>query len=166
MPNSDSEEFGTLRSGKRFGLGGKKRNSDGESITYTERHPASESEYHCNEKEWINWSEWFRTPEQVKAPRTRYETATESESSISIETQRGNIVNLAISSETTMNQPMAGCKMRLPLFHGTGSEDPQQHWFLCDALSRVKKVTDFDMKANQMVTTFRDRALNWYMNIF
>ena len=53
--------------------------------------------------------------------------------------------------------------MRLPLFHGTGSEDPQQHWFLCDAVWRVKNVTDAVMKANQMVTTFRDRELNWYM---
>jgi len=49
------------------------------------------------------------------------------------------------------------------MFHGNGSEDPQQHWFLCEAVWRVKQVTDANMKANQMVTTFRDRALNWFM---
>ena len=58
---------------------------------------------------------------------------------------------------------MEGSEMRLPLFHGNGSEDPQQHWFLCEVVWRVKQVTDPGMKANQMVTTFRDRALNWFM---
>jgi len=58
---------------------------------------------------------------------------------------------------------MAGGEMRLPLFHGNVSEDPQQHWFLCEAVWRVKQVNDPDMKANQMVTTFRDQALNWFM---
>jgi len=58
---------------------------------------------------------------------------------------------------------MEGGEMKLPLFHGNGSEDPQQHWFLCEALWRVKQVIDVDMKATQVVTTFRDRALNWFM---
>jgi len=70
------------------------------------------------------------------------------------------------SSATSSNKAMVGGEMRLPLLHGNGSEDPQQHWFLCEAMWRVKKVTDADMKANQMVTTFRDRELNWFMKFF
>jgi len=58
---------------------------------------------------------------------------------------------------------MVGGEMKLPLFHGNGSEDPQQHWFLCEAIWRVKKVTDANMKVAQIVTTFRDCTLNWYM---
>jgi len=60
------------------------------------------------------------------------------------------------SSATSSQQAMVGGEMRLPLFHGNGSEDPQQHWLLCETVWRVKQVTDSDMKANQMVTTFRD----------
>lgn len=51
----------------------------------------------------------------------------------------------------------------MPLFHGNGSEDLQQYWFLCEALWRVKQVVDSDMKATQVVTTFRDHTLNWLM---
>jgi len=55
---------------------------------------------------------------------------------------------------------MAGGEMKLPLFHGNGLEDPQQHWFLCEVVWRVRQVVDADMKAAQVVTTFRDCALN------
>jgi len=53
--------------------------------------------------------------------------------------------------------------MNLPLLHGNWSEDLQQHWFLCEVVWRVKQLTDADMKVAQVVTTFRDRALNWFM---
>ena len=55
---------------------------------------------------------------------------------------------------------MAGREMKLPLFHGNGSEDPQQHWFLYEAVWRVKQVANADMKAANLVTTLRDCALN------
>jgi len=101
MQSSDFDRSGTLRNRKRFRLGGKKRNSDGESRTYIESPSASESEYHSDEKKWINWTEWLKTLEQVKALGTRSKTATESRSSTSTETRKGNIVNPTISSETT-----------------------------------------------------------------
>lgn len=53
--------------------------------------------------------------------------------------------------------------MKLPLFHGNGSEDPQQHLFLCEAVWRVKQVADASMKATQLVTMLGDCALNCYM---
>jgi len=55
---------------------------------------------------------------------------------------------------------MAGGEMKLPVFHGNGSEDPQQHWFLCKAIWRVNQVAYGNMKVAQLVTTFRDIALN------
>jgi len=164
MLRSDSDRSGTLRSGKRFRLEGKKRNTDEESRTYIERYSTGEPEYHSDKNEWVNWVEWLGTPEQVKAPVVRPVTLIESGSDTRTETQKGNIANQPASSGTTSKQPMVGgSEMRLPLFHGNGSEDPQQHWFLCEAVWRVKQVNDTDMRANQMVTTFRDRALNWYM---
>ena len=36
--------------------------------------------------------------------------------------------------------------MKLPVFRGTGLEDPEQHWFLCEAMWHVKQVVDDDIK--------------------
>ena len=55
MLSSDSNEAGTLRSGKRFRLGGKERNNDRESKRYIESHTSSDSEYHSDKSEWSYW---------------------------------------------------------------------------------------------------------------
>jgi hypothetical protein len=54
-------------------------------------------------------------------------------------------------------------EMRLPIFRGDGSEDPDQHWFLCEAVWSIKQVNDEVVKRAQFSTTLRDRALSWYM---
>ena len=54
-------------------------------------------------------------------------------------------------------------KMRLPIFIGDGSEDPDQHWFLCEVVCSIKQVTDEAVKRAQFSTTLRDRTLRWYM---
>ena len=56
-----------------------------------------------------------------------------------------------------------GDDMKLLVFKGSRLEDPEQHWFLCEAMWNVKQVTDDDIKMAQLTTTFRDRALNWFM---
>jgi hypothetical protein len=48
--------------------------------------------------------------------------------------------------------------MRLPIFRGDGSEDPDQHWFLCEAVWNIKNVTDEAVKRTQFSTTLRDLA--------
>jgi hypothetical protein len=53
--------------------------------------------------------------------------------------------------------------LRLPTFHGMGRDDAEQHWFTCEAIWSVKRVTDEASKIAQLETTFRDRALTWYM---
>ena len=53
--------------------------------------------------------------------------------------------------------------MKLPVFRGTGLEDPEQHQFLCESVWHVKQVIDDDIKMAQLTTTFRDRALNQFM---
>jgi hypothetical protein len=54
-------------------------------------------------------------------------------------------------------------EMGLPTFRGDGSEDPDQHWFLCEAVWSIKNITDDALKRAQFSTTLRDRALSWYM---
>jgi hypothetical protein len=56
-------------------------------------------------------------------------------------------------------------EMRLTTFRGDGSEDPNQHWFLYEAVWSIKNVTDKAIKRSQFSTTLRDRALRWYMKL-
>ena len=56
-----------------------------------------------------------------------------------------------------------GDDMKLPIFKGTGLEDPKQHWFLCDVVWSVKEVVDDAIKMAQLTTMFRTRALNWFI---
>ena len=53
--------------------------------------------------------------------------------------------------------------IKLPVFKGTGSEDPEQFWFLCEAVWTAKNITYHDTKWAQLVTSFRDHALTWFM---
>jgi hypothetical protein len=55
--------------------------------------------------------------------------------------------------------------MRLPIFRGDGSEDPNQHWFLCEAVRNIKNITDEAIKRNKFSTTLRDQTLSWYMKL-
>ena len=56
-------------------------------------------------------------------------------------------------------------EMRLPIFRGDGSEDPYQHWFLCEAVWNIKSITDEAIKRTQFNTMLRDHALRWYMKL-
>ena len=53
--------------------------------------------------------------------------------------------------------------IKLPIFRGTGTEDLDQHFFLCEAVWNIKQVQNDDTKKAQSATTFRDRALTWFM---
>jgi hypothetical protein len=55
--------------------------------------------------------------------------------------------------------------MSLPIFRGDGSEDPDQHWFLCEVVWNIKNVIDEVVKRIQFSTTLRDHALSWYMKL-
>jgi hypothetical protein len=54
-------------------------------------------------------------------------------------------------------------EMRLPIFRGDRSEDPDQHWFLCKAVWSINKVNEEAVKRAQFSTTLRDCTLSWYM---
>ena len=58
---------------------------------------------------------------------------------------------------------MVGNEKNLPLFHGNGTNDPKQYWFLCESVWRVRQNTNNDVKKGQLVTTLWGRVLDWYM---
>jgi hypothetical protein len=72
---------------------------------------------------------------------------------------------LVLSGKNIVQNTMVGVDptLRMPLFQGVGSEDPEQHLFICDTIWTVKNVQDDDVKIVQLEMTFRDHALLWYM---
>ena len=56
-----------------------------------------------------------------------------------------------------------GDDIKLPIFRGTGAEDPDQHFFLFEAVWNIKQVHSDDNMRAQLTTTFRDKALTWFM---
>jgi hypothetical protein len=52
-------------------------------------------------------------------------------------------------------------EMRLPIFRGYGSEDLDQHWFLCEVIWSINEIKDEYVKRSQFRTSLRDRALSW-----
>ena len=56
-----------------------------------------------------------------------------------------------------------GDDIKLPIFRGTGAKDLDQHLFICEAVWNIKQVQNDDIKKAQLTTTFRDRALTWFM---
>jgi len=73
---------------------------------------------------------------------------------------------LSGSTPVSQNPPQRnrmGDDMKLPIFKGTGAEDPEQHWFLCKAMWTIKTINEDNLKLVQLVTTLRDRALTWYI---
>ena len=53
--------------------------------------------------------------------------------------------------------------IKLPVFKGTGSEDPEQFWFLCEAVWTAKSIADENTRRAQLITSFRDRDLTSFM---
>ena len=49
-----------------------------------------------------------------------------------------------------------GDDMKLPTFKGTGAEDLEQYWFLCEAVWTIKGLQDDNIKLVQLVSTLRE----------
>ena len=58
---------------------------------------------------------------------------------------------------------MVGNDTKLPLFHGNGTGDPKQYWFLCEAVWIVRHTTGDEVKKCQLVTNLWGHALDWFM---
>jgi hypothetical protein len=53
--------------------------------------------------------------------------------------------------------------LKMSLFQGASSEDPDQHLFICEMIWAVKNVYDDDVHIFQLEMTFREHTLLWYM---
>jgi len=50
--------------------------------------------------------------------------------------------------------------MKITILRGLGIDDPQQLWFVVDAVWKSQHITDDDLNKVQLVTTLQDRALS------
>jgi hypothetical protein len=53
--------------------------------------------------------------------------------------------------------------LRLLVLHGMGKNDVEKHWFTFEEILFVKRITDKAVEIAHLETTFKDRALTWYM---
>jgi hypothetical protein len=62
---------------------------------------------------------------------------------------------------------MAGLDNTLTLFEfqGVGSEDLEQHLFVCETIWVAKNVQDEGLNIAQLETNFRGYTLVWYMRL-
>ena len=58
---------------------------------------------------------------------------------------------------------MTGDEMKLPIFNGNGTDDPEKYWFLCEVIWMSRQTVDDDVKKIHLPTTVRGRALEWFM---
>ena len=123
---SDYEYIGHTRSGKRY------RVNDSSS--------SSEEESSDNTRQQIQNP---RTPQ--KPVGTQHNPAgTPSSSSHTAHTTPPSGSNTANQNPPPRNR--MGDDMKLPTFKGTGSEDPEKHWFLCEAIWTIKQIQDDNVK--------------------
>ena len=58
---------------------------------------------------------------------------------------------------------MASNEMKLPIFHGNGTDEPEQYGFLCEAIWTAQQTVDDDVKKNQLETTLMGHGMEWFM---
>jgi hypothetical protein len=70
-----------------------------------------------------------------------------------------------LSGKNIAYNMMAGVDpiLTMHVFHGVGTEDPEQYLFICETIWITKNVQDDNEKIAQLEMTFRDHALLWYM---
>ena len=51
-----------------------------------------------------------------------------------------------------LHRSRMGDDIKLPIFQGTGAKDPDQHFFLCEAVWNIRQVHNDDIKKAQWLT--------------
>ena len=71
-----------------------------------------------------------------------------------------------MSSSVPQAHRMSRGDIKLPIFNGNGLEDLDKNWILCEVVWTMRQVWDEAIKRAKMITTFRGRALDWYMKFY
>ena len=142
--DSDFEEIGCTRSGKKYKVDFRSSFVE-DSSDHTREQSQSNTERPVGGIPYHPY-----TPQ--KATRTQNNPAgTPSSSSHTVHTTSTSPTYTPPSGSNTANQHpprrnKMGDDMKLPTFTGTGEEDPEQHWFLCEAVWTIKQIQDDNTK--------------------
>ena len=141
--NTFDEQSGLLRSGKRY-----KRDFDSYSLGQdTESSPVNSEE--SGSEEIPSLGNPPVTPQ--RSPVTpEIPSQSDSQTSPTI-LATGQSVPVTPSPSTSYPPPRTTMAhladdIKFPIFKGTGSEDPKQFWFLCEAVWNAKNITDRDVQ--------------------
>ena len=158
---SDFDEIGCTHSGKKYKVDFISSFME-DSLYHTREHSQSNTERKVGGIPYHPYTPQKMTGTQNNPVGTTYS------SSHTIHTTATSPTSTPPSGSNTENQHpprrnRMGDDMKLPTFKGAGAEDPEQHWFLCEAVWTIKGIQDDNIKLLQLVTILRERALTWYM---
>jgi hypothetical protein len=136
--------------------------TDEEHLEPTRIEEGEAKELHQSEPEI---SETMRTTEVSNVNPHVVSTIPNSQNSQNHQSSQSTITSSPSSTQTRTLVSFMADEMRLPIFRGDGSEDPYQHWFMCEAIWNIKSIIDEAIKRTQFITTLRDRTLSWYMKL-
>ena len=144
--NTFNEQSGLLRSGKRY-----KRDfgsySQGQHTKYSPVNPVD-----SEPEETPSVGNPPVTPQRRPViPENPSQSKSNPSSSIPVAGQSTPVSSPLLTSSpppTPFRSTMAHMHddIKLPVFKGTGSEDPEQFWFLCEAVWNAKTITDQDVR--------------------
>jgi hypothetical protein len=160
LVNLFKQSYGPLAQDEYFYSGEEAGRSDEEYSEFTRAEEVETEELHREEPETSGTVPTVEvsiiTPPVVLA-------ALSNQSNQSSQSNQSTVTSSLVHTQSRNQGRSMEDEMRLPIFRGDGSEDPDQHWFLCEAVWSIKQVTDEVVKRAQFSTTLRDRALSWYM---
>ena len=133
---SDFDEIGCTRSGKKYKVDFRSSLFENSSDTTREQSPS-------NIERTVGGIPYHPyTPQKAIGTQNNL-AGTTSSSSHTVHTTFTPPTSTPSSGSNTANQNppcrnKMGDDMKLPTFKGTGAEDPEQHWFLCEAIWTIK----------------------------
>ena len=133
---SDFDELGRTRSGKKYKV-------DFRSSLFENSSDSTREQSHNNTERPVGGIPYHPYTPQKTTRTQSNPVGTTSSSSHTVHTTATSPTSTPPSgSNTTHQHPphrnRMGDDMKLPTFNGTGAKDPEQHWFLCEAISTIK----------------------------
>ena len=151
---SDFDEIGCTHSGKKYKVDFVSSFFENSSDTTREQSPS-------NIERTVEGIPYHPYTPQKETGTQNNTVGTTSSSSHIVHTTATSPTSTPLSGSNTANQHpprrnRMGDDMKLPTFKGTGAEDPEQHWFLCEAVWTIKQIQDDNTKLVQLATTLRE----------
>ena len=151
---SDFDELGRTRSGKKYKV-------DFRSSVFENSSDNTREQSHSNIERTEGGIPYHPYTPSKSIGTQNNPVGTPYSSSHTVHTTATSFISTPLSGSHTSNQHpphrnRMGDDMKLPIFKGTGAEDPEQHWFLCEAMWTIKAINDDNSKLVQLVTTLRE----------